>query len=278
MKPNLLLTLLLAIVLAPLSPAIAQPHPTTPREEVWIDNGERRIYGVLSRPAQRSGRQPVAIVAHGFNGTHHFGLSLFAALNALGYQCYTFDFPCGSLQSRSDSNTLNMSVVDEAGDLAAVVRHFRAQPDVDPRRIVLIGESQGGLVSALTAARLKTDVRALILIYPAFCIPDNWNERYPLAADIPDTTCVWGVPLGRRYFTELPGLPLLRAQKKFKRPVLLIHGDADPVVPVDYSRRAAATYKNARLHAIPGAGHGFRPEEHAEALRHIRQFLVETVH
>lgn len=244
---------------------------------LWITNGERRIYGILSRPAHSNGKQPVAIIAHGFNGTHHSGLSYFETLNALGYQCYTFDFPGGSVHSRSDNNTMNMSIRDEQSDLEAIVRYFKSQPDVDASRIVLIGESQGGLVSALTASHLKADIHALILVFPAFCIPDNWNERYPHTTDIPDTTRLWNVPLSRRFFTEIRNLQVFPTLKKFTNPVLLIHGDADPIVPVDYSRRAVRTYKKARLHIIPGAGHGFSPKEFAESLQQIRQFLGEEV-
>ena len=49
--------------------------------------------------------------------------------------------------------------------------------DIDKKRIVLIGESQGGLVSALAAAERKRQISSLILIYPALCIPDNINDR-----------------------------------------------------------------------------------------------------
>ena len=45
-------------------------------EELWIKNGERTLYGVLSRPDDGAKKQPVLIVSHGFNGTHHFGMNI----------------------------------------------------------------------------------------------------------------------------------------------------------------------------------------------------------
>ena len=49
-------------------------------------------------------------------------------------------------------------------------------------------------------------------------------------------------------------------------PVLLLHGDADPVVPVEQSQRLAAALAAAggdvELHVYPGEGHGFRQPEH----------------
>ena len=35
-------------------------------KELWIQNGERSIYGVLSKPESAGKRQPVAIISHGF--------------------------------------------------------------------------------------------------------------------------------------------------------------------------------------------------------------------
>ena len=61
--------------------------------------------------------------------------------------------------------------------------------------------------------------------------------------------------------------------KKFQKPVLIIQGDADQVVSMDDSRRAAKTYKQARLHVIPGAAHGFKPKERQEAIEQIKSFI-----
>lgn len=242
---------------------------------LWIENGDRQIYGVLNRPLGKEGRLPIAIVSHGFNGTHHFAQDYFGPLAEMGWMTYAFDFPCGSMNSRSDSNTMNMSILDEQSDLRAIVNYFRRQPYVDPNRIMLIGESQGGLVSALTAAQMNEEVSRLVLIYPALCIPNNWNSRYPKLEDIPDTTRLWNVPMGRRFFEELRSMDAFRTMKKFQKPVLIIQGDADQVVLMDDSRRAAKTYKNARLHVIPGAGHGFKPKERQEAVEQIKQLIRE---
>lgn len=243
-------------------------------EELWIKNGNRGIFGVLSRPAaDGKEKHPVAIISHGFNGTHWFGKDYFPLMQELGYMCYTFDFPCGSVRSRSDNNTMNMSAMDEVDDLLAVVKYFQSQPDVDVKHIVLIGESQGGLVSALAAARIPKEISNVILIYPALCIPDNWNERYPTVNAIPDTTRLWNVPMGRRYFEEIRGLNPYKEIVKYKKPVLIIHGDMDRVVPLSYSQRAAKVYKKARLEVIERAGHGFKPAERAKAFEYIRVAL-----
>lgn len=241
--------------------------------DLWIQNGSRNIYGIISKPKNEAKKQPVVIISHGFNGNHSYGRSYFETLNSMGYQVYVFDFPCGSLSSKSDSNTMNMSVLDEVGDLKAIIRYFQKQKDVDSRNIILIGESQGGLVTALTSASMPREVKAAVLVYPAFCIPDNWNARYPTEANIPDTTRLWNVPLGRRFFLEARKIDVFGSIRTFKKPVLIVQGDKDPVVSMDDSRRAVGIYKDARLHVIPGAGHGFNPKEQQQALLQIKQFL-----
>ena len=242
-------------------------------QELWIKNGTRNIYGLLSRPEKPQAKSPIAIIAHGFNGTHHFGRNYFDMLNEMGFLCYTFDFPCGSIKSQSDANTMEMSILDEQSDLEAIVRYFKSCPDVDASRIMLIGESQGGLVSALTAASLPEEVSELVLIYPALCIPDNWRKSYPQVENIPDTTRLWNVPMGRRFFAEIHDMDAFELIGRYQKPVIIIQGDADRIVSMEDSRRAVKLYKDARLHVIPGAGHGFRPHEFKESLEQIKLFL-----
>lgn len=61
----------------------------------------KSIYGIISEPSNDGQKHGVAIISHGFNGTHHFGRDYFKTLNDLGYAVYTFDFPCGSVNSQS---------------------------------------------------------------------------------------------------------------------------------------------------------------------------------
>ena len=244
---------------------------TANTQELWIDNGNRHIYGELYTPEKPKKNAPIAIIAHGFNGSFHYGRNYFDLMGRLGYHCYTFDFPCGSVRSRSDNNTLNMSILDEVSDLKAIVNYFRSKGH---RHIVLIGESQGGLVSALTAAELKDKVGQLVLVYPALCIPDNWRQHYPRKEDIQDITELWGVKMGRRFFEEIHDMRPLDLIGQYRGPVTIIQGDADRVVSMDDSRRAQQLYRpGTLLHVIAGAGHGFKPQEFQQEVELLEKFL-----
>ncbi len=251
--------------------AKAQKKTEAGVKELWIDNGKRRIYGELFTPSSPRKGAPIAIIAHGFNGSFDYGRNYFDVMGRLGYHCYTFDFPCGSVRSRSDNNTLNMSIPDEVSDLRAIVTYFRKQGH---KNIVLIGESQGGLVAALTAADLKDKVSQLVLVYPALCIPDNWRQRYPRREDIQDVTELWGVKMGRRFFEEIHDMHPLDIIGKYRGEVLIVQGDADRVVSMDDSRRAQQLYRpGTSLHIIAGAGHGFKPQELKQEMEQLEQFL-----
>lgn len=251
-------------------------HAAASADTLIIKRGERRIFGILHRPDGTEGRKlPLAVIAHGFNGDHRHGRNYFAPLARAGYQCFTLDFPCGSTHSAIDSNTVNMSIRDEQADLMAVVDYFASRPDTDASRIALIGESQGGLVASLAAAAIPDKVHRLVLCFPAFGIPDNYNGSFRSAEEIPDTTYVWKVPLGRRFFSELRDMRPYEEMKKYTRPVLILHGDKDPVTPLAGSEKALRTYPDARLEVIPDAGHGFGPDDFRRSADCIAAFLLD---
>ena len=43
----------------------------------------------------------------------------------------------------------------------------------------------------------------------------------------------------------------------YARPVVILHGSKDFIVPVSNSQKAAELYPDAKLHIIEGASHGF---------------------
>ncbi|HRE02117.1 MAG TPA: prolyl oligopeptidase family serine peptidase, partial [Ilumatobacteraceae bacterium] len=69
---------------------------------------------------------------------------------------------------------------------------------------------------------------------------------------------------------------------RIRTPLLMLHGDADPVVPVEQSRQLAAGIAaaggNVELHVYAGEGHGLRkPENQLDEYRRIGAFLREYV-
>ena len=69
-----------------------------------------------------------------------------------------------------------MTIFTEVNDLKTVINYFVNKDFVLSDKIYLLGSSQGGLVSALTANEMVNYINGLILFYPAFNIPDQVNN------------------------------------------------------------------------------------------------------
>lgn len=93
--------------------------------------------------------------------------------------------------------------------------------------------------------------------------------------DIPDTTRIWGVPLGRRFFEEVHSLRSSDVIYRYQKPVLTVQGDQDRIVTLEDSRKAANLYSDARLHVIEGAGHGFKGKELEKSFDRIKNMAQQ---
>lgn len=226
------------------------------KEVVEIEYSGRKIHGVSYLPITQK-KSPIVIFSHGFNGTNVDFTMHSEYLAANGVAVYCFDFCGGSVNSESDLKTIEMTLFTEKEDLCAVINTIKQWDNVDRDNIFLFGGSQGGLVTALVAEEYIKQIKGILLLFPAFCIPDDWNERFPTRDSIPDTVELWGVTLGREYFETIHGYNVFEHIGKFNKNVLIFHGDQDEIVPIKYGEKAAEIYPNASIEVFPGEGHGF---------------------
>lgn len=258
-------------------PVQEQQQPASPPEatsqELYAQRGENRIYGVLYIPQGAGDKMPAVIFSHGFGGTHAVGSTYAEALAEKGYVVYCFDFCGGSPGSRSDGSTLEMSLFTEQADLEAVISMVQQLDYVDSDNLFLMGSSQGGAVSAITGAAHPDEIRGMVLLYPAFVMVDEANSLFESVQQIPETYYFMWMNVGRAYFEPLLDYDIYGAIAAYDRDVLLIHGDADSIVPLEYSQRALQAYPSAELEVIPGAGHGFYGEDAQQAIACMLDYL-----
>ncbi|WP_264191410.1 alpha/beta hydrolase family protein [Metabacillus litoralis] len=179
----------------------------------------------------------------------------FLAKNDIAALC--FDFCGGSVHSKSDLKTNEMSIFTEKDDLCAIIENVKNWENVDSTNIFLFGGSQGGLVSALVAEEYVEEIKGLLLLFPALCIADDWNNKFPTLESIPDTHELWGVQLGRVFFESIHGYNVFEHIGNFNKNVVIFHGDQDEIVPLDYGKKAAMVYPQAKIEIFSGEGHGF---------------------
>lgn len=163
-----------------------------------------------------------------------------------------------------------MSIFTERDDLNIVVDHFKKQ---GYQNIYLLGASQGGVVSAMVAAQ-RDDIKGLMLLYPAFVIPDMMHNLFP-QQDFPTTFNLMGMTLGKEYVKDLPGYDLMGTVTKYQGPVLIFHGTRDPYVPIHYSQQVAAMYPYAQLITVQGAGHGFYSRQEQAVTSELINFIKD---
>lgn len=222
-------------------------------------------------PAGRAyGRAPLVICCDGVAASLAATADVADHLNRMGLATYRFTFrgrwPGGDMT--------DASLLTEVVDLDAVVDAARAGAAsgegpwaaTDPERLVLLGQSQGGAVVLLAAARRPELFAAVVAWHPALSIVDDLHRGLGSLDRVGETFAWMGQTLGRRYAADVWDLDIDAEIAGYTGPALIVHGTADSLVPVSYGRRAAQVLPHARFVPIPDAGHGFQREELEAAL------------
>lgn len=99
------------------------------------------------------------------------------------------------------------------------------------------------------------------------------KERFDSVEDIPDTYFALWMTVGRAYAEKLLDYDIYEVIPGYDKDVLMIHGDADDIVPQSYSERALEVYQSSELKVIPGAGHGSYGENAELAIGYMLDYL-----
>jgi fermentation-respiration switch protein FrsA (DUF1100 family) len=166
-------------------------------------------------------------------------------LPARGFNVFLFDYR-GFGHSGGEPNLKGANE-----DAAAAIREAPELPGVDPDRLVVLGQSIGGAIAVYAVATGAREGVRLVVAESTF--PSyrriareklggawlTWAFQWPLSFLIPERYSAGPV------VARLAPIPLL-----------VIHGDADPIVPLHHGRalyEAAAAPK--RMWVVPGGGH-----------------------
>ena len=148
----------------------------------------------------------------------------------------------------------------DVADCAAGVRAAIARGWCDPARVVTSGGSSGGLLALLLAMRHPDLVRAVVVLYPVTDLYDLATTTHRFESRYSD----WLVGDVSRDLARYRERSPITHAARLRAPTLVLHGDADPVVPpaqvaafVDAVRAGGGSVEH---HVYAGEGHGWSSE------------------
>jgi len=179
-------------------------------------------------PVQSDAAKGTVLHLHGNAANISGHLDFVSWLPEAGYNVLTFDYR-GYGQSEG-----RISREGSLRDGAAALDYLRGRLDVDPKRIVIFGQSIGGAVAIVMAAQRPGQVRALAVdsAFTAYREIVSYHVRHNPALLVLGWWFPWLVPQGHD--------PIDHVAKLSPTPILLMHGRQDRISPWQMSQRLYA--------------------------------------
>src|SRR6266480_6719714 len=212
------------------------------------------LSGTLHRPQEQSGRGAV-ILCHGMDSNKNSEklVRLGRALAERGILALRFDF---AYVGESSGKFQDITYTGEVEDLKAAYALMQTR---QPGKTAILGSSMGGSVALLFAAQEPTVAALVTLAAPLH--PENFPKRVLTAEQLQQWrhggfTFYNGRRLNVSLLDDLERIDVSESARKIKCPVLILHGDADEVVPVEEAYELSMCLPNSkRLTILPGAAH-----------------------
>lgn len=229
-------------------------------QNVTIEGDHGKLAAVLQTP-DKAKNYPLVIIMHGFTSNKEFELltNLADDLEKEGIASLRFDF---NGHGQSEGRFQDMTVPNEIEDAKHVYEYASKLPQVTS--ISMVGHSQGGVVTSMTAGILGTQkVKSIALMAPAAVLREDairgllFGKQYD-SLNPPETVEIFnGLKLGANYVKTARDLPIYETASQYQGPAFMLHGTGDVVVPYTYSLRYQRIYFNGQVKLIPAEDHGF---------------------
>ena len=242
---------------------------------IRYDRHPETVLDILQPKAPALRNRPGVIVIHGGGWVEG------EKENMLERFCLPFiqrDFVVANVEYRLAKSAPAPAAVEDVLKAAKWFQDHTLDYKVDPAHIIVTGESAGGQL-ALMAGMLPGSttlgpvikIAAVIDFYGIADVADQLegpNQR-PYAV-------AWIPPQPDRMTLAKQMSPITYVRKGLP-PILVIHGDADPVVPYQQSVELAKALKSGRddveLMTVEGGKHGFTPEQMGKLWPQIFKWL-----
>jgi dipeptidyl aminopeptidase/acylaminoacyl peptidase len=165
----------------------------------------------------------------------------------------------------------------DVSDIADVIAHAHSRGWGSPTRTAIVGSSAGGFTALGVAAGHQTLLAAAIVAYPVTDLSDLAERSHRFERHYTESL-VGPLPESAALYQERS--PTTFADRLTAIPLLVMHGDSDPVVPIEQSRvlveRCRAAGAHVEFVVYEGEGHGFRRSENQLDEYHRMQVFLAT--
>jgi acetyl esterase/lipase len=232
---------------------------------------------ILRPKAASKEKRPGVIVIH------RGGWTCGAKEQRLEYACLKYvehGFVVANVEYRLTNVAPAPAAVTDVLKAAQWFRRNAGKYHIDPRRIVVTGDSAGGQLALMVAmtpgsARLGPPARvaAVVNFYGITDVADLLEGTH-----MKQYAVTWVPEQERRRDLAKRVSPMTYVRKDLP-PILTLHGDRDTTVPYEQGANLTRELKNAgadaRLITVSGQGHGFPKAMLDEQFEHIFAFLKE---
>ncbi len=233
-------------------------------EKIRVDYDGISLYGEALIPISDDDAETfkTIIYAHGADSNYKADMTTLKSLAKSGIACYTFDFYGWTKRStgpkgtnwfkgtpKSDNDAYVNKVLLQVEDLNAVIDKVKTLDFVDQNNLYLMGSSMGGVTVATCAVSHTSDIKGIILQYPAIFLNEEAYKD------------------GAHYNVN-----------NYKNPVLLLQGNSDKIVDEKYSHELCDYYNReddnrCKLLIYDGQPHVFTGKYKVIAAKDIYNFI-----
>jgi pimeloyl-ACP methyl ester carboxylesterase len=249
------------------------------------------LAGTLFTPSERSGPVAAAVMIHGSGESDRDNYWYMIVADALVRGGVAVLLPDKRGSGLSGGDWFRAGLADFAADAAAQVEALRAHPAIDPRRVGVVGVSQGGRIAPLVD---RLAAPAFVVNLSGAAVPlteqlehetrqDLKRDRLPGFLDfIVRPLTLWSVKRRRpEWWAENGPIDPVAAWADVRVPALTLYGREDERdnVPVARSveRLDSLALPNLEVRVFEGTGHGFFEPESARVRADVLEFLRQWV-